>query len=75
MRDIQNILNNKKLIKLIVICYHLLFCFFTLYYTINFKHESDAERIFRMANNADSWMSLWGLGTVFTSFLIYPLIY
>lgn len=74
MRDIQNILNNKKLIKLIVIFYHLLFCFFTLYYTINFKHESDAERIFRMANNADSWRSLWGLGTVFTSFLIYPLI-
>lgn len=74
MRDIQNILNNKKLIKLIVIFYHLLFCFFTLYYTISFKYESDAERIFRMANNADSWRSLWGLGTVFTSFLIYPLI-
>ncbi|WP_299115581.1 hypothetical protein [uncultured Winogradskyella sp.] len=74
MQDIQNILSNKKRIKLIVIFYHLLFSLFTLYYTINFHHESDAERIFRMANNADNWSSLWGLGTVFNSFLIYPLI-
>lgn len=73
MLEIKNFLNNKKVIKNIVIFYHLLFCFFTLFYTLSFDHESDAEKIFRIADNANNWMSLFSLGTGFVSFLIYPL--
>lgn len=34
----------------------------------------DADVFFKNAKNADSWFSLFGLGSTFMSFLIYPLV-
>ncbi|WP_346883821.1 hypothetical protein [uncultured Algibacter sp.] len=67
-------LDCKEKFKFAIIFYHLTFCFASLYYSFDYSNECDAENIFRIASEAENINSLIGIGTIFISFLIYPLI-
>ncbi|WP_375238857.1 hypothetical protein [Aurantibacter sp.] len=65
---------NYQFLKRILIIYHLLF-FLIAYYNIAFNSRtSDGENFIRLALNTENWWSLFGFGTKFMAFLIYPLV-
>jgi len=55
------------------IVYHFLVV--VAFYVFTFLGPSDAKRYFNDATNAIGWENLFGLGTSFISFLVYPMLH
>lgn len=57
---------------LLLIVSHFLMTLFHWYWSL--EHGKDALSFFQRAVITDSWLSLFGVGSTFVSFLIYPLV-
>lgn len=69
----------KKLYKSVLKNYFLLFVISHFLMTVfhwhwSLEHGKDALSFFQRAVITDSWLSLFGVGSTFVSFLIYPLV-
>ncbi|WP_338407592.1 hypothetical protein [uncultured Flavobacterium sp.] len=64
----------QKLLLIVLLIVHFSAMGFAYSNTLAFP-EYDAFSFYKRALNADSWISLFGLGTSFMSFLIYPLVH
>jgi len=64
----------KQVVKIILIGYHLIFTIISWFYLVSVLKETDPERFYRLASVADGWYKLFGTGSKFIIFLIYPLV-
>lgn len=72
-KAIKRLVNKEeKNIVIYIFVSHLVFGF--LYYLMSLVTTSDAKLYYNLASKSESWFSLFGTGTSFIEFLIYPFI-
>ncbi len=67
-------LSSKKNIKSIVIIYHLVFTIISWLYLVSVLKMTDPDRFYKLASASNNWFDLFGTGSKFITFLIYPLV-
>lgn len=65
---------NKRSLKIIIVVYHLLFTILSWLYLTSIFKENDPDRFYRIAQSSSNWLDLFGVGSKFITFLIYPLV-